>query len=569
MRFARCILPPVVLATLILVACAKPPATDERPRPDEPFLLTDVRLIPMDAERVIGDGAVLVRGGVIAWAGPAREAPDPGDARVVDGGGAFVLPGLIDMHVHLGDPDELDLYLLRGVTTVANLSGRPEHLELRERVRSGAFRGPTIYTAGPTIDGDPPRNPRFVAAGDAERAAEIVAEQHAAGYDFVKIYDLIERDAYGGAVEAARERGLAVVGHIPKAIGLEGILDGHDLIAHAEEYFYTFFADSDDRSRLAEAALLTAEAGVAVCPNTGFIHSIIEQAEDLDAVLARPQVRYLPPASLASWLPEANRYLGRPPEWLARNKRMYPFLLELTKALSDAGVTLVAGTDAAVPGAVPGFSLAREIGDLARAGLTSWQALRTATADPGAWIGEHTGDQAPPGVVAAGRRADLLLLDADPLADLGALDAVRAVIARGRWIERAELAADVEQRAAAYAGERAPYERFKQLVEQRDFEAAEALAAEGDAGMLGESTVNRLGYYYLYRREDPQTAIALFALNTRVYPGSSNVWDSLGEGYMVAGERERAIANYRRSLELDPDNANAVQMLERLANEGS
>jgi hypothetical protein len=168
-------------------------------------------------------------------------------------------------------------------------------------------------------------------------AERTVREQAAAGYDFVKVYDLIEEAPYRAAVTTAQELGLAVVGHIPKAVGLAGVLGGHDLIAHGEEYFYTFFANQADGSRLAEAARLTAEAGLTVCPNTGFIGTILDQVDDIEAVLARPEVRFVPPLTLLSWLPEGNRYLGRDDDWIARNRRMHPFLIELTRRCMRPG----------------------------------------------------------------------------------------------------------------------------------------------------------------------------------------------------------------------------------------
>ena len=529
------------------------------------FLLTDVRLLSMATGELTPGSMILVRDGVIAWVGAdGEEPPDAGDVPRVAGEGDIVMPGLIDMHVHLSDRDELDLYLLNGVTSVANLSGRPMHLEMRQEVREGTRRGPWIYTAGRTIDGDPPRNPRFQPLGDPERAEEVVAEQAEAGYDFIKVYDLIETEPYEALVAAAEARGLAVVGHIPKKIGLEGILGGHDLIAHAEEFYYTFFDYRDDRDRLAEAAEVTAAAGVAVCPNTAFIHAIIQQAEDIDSVLAWPEFRYLPVAAQIAWLPENNRYTNRTPEWLARNKVMYPFLVELTRALHDAGVPVVVGSDASVPGGVPGFALHKEIAEIEKAGLSRLDALRAATLTTARWIEEHLGDREVPGEVEAGRRADFLVLPGDPLQDLTALAAPRAVVASGRWHERSDLAADVERRAEAYAAELVPYHGFKELIEAGDPEAAKVLLAEASSEALGEAALNRLGYSYLYRREDAGKAVQVFKLNVERHPESWNVWDSLGEGQKAAGDVAAAIRSYERSLELNPDNTGGREQLEEL-----
>lgn len=525
------------------------------------FVLTDITAVPMNGDAVVQQAAIVVSDGVITWIGPAAELPTTSLPRI-DGEGAWVMPGLIDMHAHIRTGDELALHLLNGVTTIANLAGRPDHLEMRAAVAAGTLPGPTIYTAGPVLDGDPPRNRSFEAIDDPAEAERVVREQAVAGYDFIKIYDLIGPGAYRRAVDTAHELGLPVVGHIPKQVGLEGILDGHDLIAHAEEYFYTFFANHDDRSRLAEAARLTAGAGITVCPNTGIIRMILEQVDDIGAVLARPEVRYVPPSTRLSWLPEGNRYLGRDDEWIARNRRMYPFLLELTAALHRAGVRLVVGTDSPVPGAVPGFAMFTELADLERAGLSNFDLLRAATAESGEWIAEYLHPEHPPGILAPGRAADLLLLDGDPLEDWRVLQTGRrAVVARGRWIDLGELREDLDARAESYARVLEPYGRFKEAIEAGDFSVAESILEREANEVLGESGLNRLGYYWLYRREDAATAIAVFEMNTRFAPRSANVWDSLGEALAAAGREAEAIAAYRKSLALDPDNTNARAMI--------
>lgn len=420
--------------------------------PDDSLVLTNVNVVLLEGPQgsVLPDHAVIVEDGVVRWVGPEEACEVPEGVRVIDGADGFVVPGLTDAHVHIRHEDELLLNLVNGVTTVLNLSGDASHLELRGRVRSGELRGPTILTAGRTIDGSPPRNPIFQPLGDPEAAEALVVAQKEAGYDFIKVYDLIELDPYFALVEAADRHGMTIVGHIPKAFGLEPTLEGHRLIAHAEEYFYTFFEFEADESKLARAAALTAEAGVAVCPNIGFIHAILDQARDIEEVLARPEVRYVHPDSLRDWKPENNRYVGRSEEWIGQNEIMYPFLVKLTKALHDGGVLLLSGTDASIPGGVPGFALHAELAELTDAGLTPCEALRTVTLNPGLWIEEHLG-RPRSGRVAVGHVADMLLLESNPLEDLGALRELRGVVLRGAWIEHSELRAGLEELARDYA----------------------------------------------------------------------------------------------------------------------
>ena len=553
--------PPLALSLLVALALGGCGAAGPELAGD--LLIRNVHLVSMVDERVAPDAAVLVRDGRIAWVGAATESGRISAAETRDGGGGWLLPGLVDMHVHLRDESFPALFLLHGVTTVVNLDGTSEILALRERVRSGEELGPDIVTSGPTVDGDPGRS-HFVRLGSPDQARDVAADQARAGYDLLKVYDLIQELPYAAAVEAAHAAGLPVFGHIPKALGLEGILGRHDVVAHAEEYFYTFFANRDDRSRLAEAARLTAEAGLAVIPNTAFIRTILDQAEDIDGFLARPEMRYVPAATLADWLPEANRYVGRPQEWIDRNRRMHPFLLELTGALHAAGVTLFAGSDAGANGGIPGVSLLAEIRELRRAGLSNHEALAAATRVPGKWLADRVRGVAPRGTIEVGRRADLLLLGADPLADLAALDARRAVVVAGRWHDEGWLRGVVEAAAPPTDALFAWYRQVKADLAARHLDALAARLAGCPSAEFGEAVVNGLGYGLWMRDGDLATAIALFELNTRAYPASGNVWDSLGEALAERGDRAAAVASYERSLAADPGNDNARQAIARL-----
>jgi hypothetical protein len=364
-------------------------------------------------------------------------------------------------------------------------------------------------------------------------------------------------------VEAAHAAGRPVFGHIPKALGLEGILGGHDVVAHGEEYYYTYFRDTDDRSRLGEAARLTAQAGLAVIPNTGFVRTILDQAEDVEGFLAREEIRYVAPAALAEWLPESNRYLGRPPEWAAALRRMHPFLRELTGELHRAGVVLFAGSDAGAIGGIPGASLHREIRELEASGLSRGDALLAATRVPGDWLAARTG-AAPRGRIEVGQRADLLLLERNPLDDLSALDTLRSVVAAGRLHE----VHDLEERLRS-DGPGAPelldwYRGIRSSLAAGEMARFESGIGSSPSPVFAERVLNALGYRALYGERDVERAVRIFEANSRAFPGSFNVWDSLGEALAERGDRAAAIASYERSLALEPKNDNAARMLERL-----
>ena len=401
----------------------------------------NVNVVPMDAERVLKGQTLIVRGDRITDIGPAEQVKVPAGALRVDGVGKYLIPGLVDMHVHLRNYSEQDtatllrLYVCKGVTTVLNLSGAPRHLELRARVAKGELFGPTIYTSGPFISASPNPPP-----SPAEIEADVVAQKRAS-YDLIKIHGDFTREGYRKLFEVARREKMRVVGHSPRNLGYEVMSEERqDAVAHAEEYIYDRQGNSgkfaEIEAKIPAIAQATAKAGTWLIPNLTAYKNIGEQAIDINAVFNRPEMRYLPPAIAAQWGPGANPYHARfrhlpADSFWAR----YRVLEKLTKGFRDAGVRLLAGTDAMNPSVVPGFSLHDELRDLVAAGLTPYEALRAATAN----AAEFLGATAEFGTVAIGRRADLALVEADPFKGVGNAARLAGVMLRGRWLVGEEL----------------------------------------------------------------------------------------------------------------------------------
>lgn len=411
----------------------------------------NVNVIPMDSERVLSGQTVITNGELITEIGPTDKIKVPAQARRVDGRGKYLLPGLVDMHVHLRNYDEremaalLKLYVANGVTTVLNLSGAPRHLELRERAARGALFAPIIYTSGPFISSspNPPPSPDEIEAA--------IIEQKRAGYDLIKTHGEFTREGYRRLFAIARREGRRVVGHSPRNLGYEVMIEERqDAVAHAEEYIYDQTGSSKNfaalEPKIADLARRTAQAGTWLIPNLTAYKNIGLQVADINAVAARPEMRYLPLAIATSWGPESNPYVARfrnlpIDSFFAR----YRVLEKLTKGFRDAGVRLLAGTDAMNPSVVPGFSLHDELRDLVVAGLTPYEALRAATANAAEFLG------APDkfGTIAVGRRADLILCAGDPLEDVSNAAKRAGVMLRGRWLTEAELRRMLDALAAA------------------------------------------------------------------------------------------------------------------------
>ena len=561
--------------------------------------ITHVTVLPMDADRALSDQTVVIAGGRIAALGPAVSTPVPSGATVVDGRGRFLIPGLFDTHIHLRPQSaatDLLLYVANGVTTVQSMHGSPWHLELRGRVAAGAVPGPRILTTGPTTATAGVRTPE-----DAERLAR---EQKAAGYDAIKQYgvgDVTPRETYHRLRTAARAQGIRLVGHAPRNLPFSAVLEERqESVDHMEEIVYTHAPivaqfgpyldiqfgrvqptnmDSLRRAlppieRLDGAVVALARemkaAGIAVTPTLVAFRTIsISVADEFFARLSRPEMVYVEPLVRARWGAGLNRY--RSGGWATKLELMstildasYALQLRLVRAFHEAGVPLMTGTDAPLDLVPPGFTLHEELRLFVAAGLTPYDALAAATRIPA----QQLGLAGRTGTIAPGKEADLVLLDADPRADIRATERIAGVWVRGVHWPQQRIRATLDSIAMAHRVRDRQWAPVLGAFEAGDARRALAAYAATDdtttaLAELVESMVNGLGYQHL-GRGDVDSAVAVFILNTEHFPGAFNTWDSLGEAWLAKGDSARAIANYEKSLALNPDNANAREYLERL-----
>ncbi len=408
---------------------------------------TNVTLIAMTGGPVQPDMTVLVVGDRISAVGRGLRAP--GGAQVVNGRGMWLMPGLVDAHMHLTNIRSIDEPLLavalaNGVTTEIEMggSGQPhpaERLRLRDDVAAGRLIGPTLFVAAPKIN-----DAELTRAG----GAALVDRYRAEGYDLIKVYNRMSLEGYRGTLARAKQLGMPVVGHVVRAAGLEASLGaGQHGIVHLEEYHTYFgFRVSEtatdptpllDRSAIPYLVDITRRSGVWITPTLVTFGGILEQSEDLDAVLARPGAAYIPaPLFAGDWPREVNPYAKNfgTPEHRRNLRAAIAFQAELTRAFAEAGIPLLAGTDAPIPGVAPGFGLHDELERFVAAGLSPAQALTAATCKAALYLGRSDF-----GAVAPGKRADLLLLHADPMAKIGNTRSIAGVMARGKWLDREAL----------------------------------------------------------------------------------------------------------------------------------
>ncbi len=454
-----------ILALLVLVG----PAWSQ---PNTVTAFVNVALVPMDRERVVPDQTVIVRDGRIDAIGPANELDTPRGAAVVDGRGRYLMPGLADLHAHLPaaptSQDVIDsvlfLFVANGVTTVRGMMGHASHTDLRDRVARDEVLGPTLHVAGPPLEGG--------SVPDAETARAVVREQATAEFDFIKVID-VSAEVYRAIIETANEVGIPVVGHVPRAVGIrEALGAGQRSVEHLDGYIEALEADDSpirdadfltrskelpfhlDPAKLPDLVRATREQGAWNVPTLALYHTFLARDRGEALKDQRPEVRYLPIAWVDEWIARKNDFLdtpGRNVMGFAINgpgvSRLLELRKEVVKTLHDGDAKLILGTDALQLFMVPGFSVHREMGFLVESGLSPYQVLELATRN----VAEHLGQLSEVGTIAVGKRADLILLEANPLDDVQNVLRRVGVMIRGRWVSEGEIQNRLEQIAEARA----------------------------------------------------------------------------------------------------------------------
>lgn len=406
----------------------------------------DVIVIPMDSERALPGQTVVVKDDRIVEMAPSAQVKVPADAQRIDGSGKFLIPGLAEMHGHnpaAGSPPEVFenvffLFVANGVTTVRSMLGYPGQLEWREKARRGEIIAPTLYLAGPSFTGNGP-----TATTTPEQAIERVKAQEAEGWDLLKVHPGLKLDVYEAMAKTAKEVGIEFSGHIPADVGLVRAIDlGQRTVDHLDGYIeYLNAQDAPvDHAKLDEIVKKTRETGTWVIPTMVLWETIIGAAK-ADEMEAYPELKYMPAQMVQNWRTSYRRKLIAPDFNAARAKRTAENRKVLLKALSDGGAKIIFGTDAPQQYSVPGFSIHRELRAMKDAGMSNFAILQSATKN----VGDYYQALDKFGQVAAGHRADLILLAGNPLDDLGNVAKRAGVMVRGRWIPEAEIQSRLEK----------------------------------------------------------------------------------------------------------------------------
>lgn len=411
-----------------------------------PVVFTNVNVVPMDSDRVLRGQTVVVTKDRITAVGPAASTKAPQGATVIDGKGKYLMPGLAEMHGHIPPPtqskqyidDVLYLYVAAGVTTVRGMQGAPGQLDLREAARRGDIVSPTLYLAGPAFSGNSVKTP--------EDAAAMVRRQKDEGWDLLKVLPGLSRETYDAMAKTAKEVGIPFSGHVPDAVGVPHALAmGQRTIDHVDgyiEYLQGTTKPVDDKA-IQDLAAQTKKAGTAIVP-TLVVWETLRGPVTLESRTSLPELKYLPAKLVQDWTKAVQGRLSSPKYNAGHAKHYIDNRMRMMTALHKAGVTILLGSDAPQQFNVPGFSIRHEMKRMTDAGMSVYDVLRSGTAA----VGEHYKSEDRFGTVAAGQRADLILLDADPLQSLDNVARQAGVMVRGRWIPQA----DIEARLTEIAG---------------------------------------------------------------------------------------------------------------------
>ena len=442
------------VAALFLSACnnAEEPQSNETRSAD--YVIKNVTLVDWlkGEPNVIDQQTLVVSDGYISGVFSDAEAPAFDDnTQIIDAQGQYVLPGMAEMHGHVppatdfGDfpkryaDDMLFLYIANGVTTVRGMLGYPHQLQLKSDIESGKRLGPTLYLAGPSFSGN--------TIESVEQVTERVIAQRDEGWDLLKVHPGLTLEEYEAMASTARQADMDFAGHVPAEVGLKRAMEaGQRTIDHLDGYLA--YVDAMNREitqdELDLLVAMTLEHDVAVVPTQALWKTLIGAA-DPDKLKDYPEIQLVPTAVREGWLNYYNNpssYFNQEQAQVQQENRQ-----KLLHALHEGGAEIIFGTDAPQLFSVPGYSVHHEIRLMSEAGIPMADILRSATVA----AGDYFSEQDTFGRVAAGHRADFILLKDNPLENPDTLRENLGVMVRGQWLSREAIDKKVEEIRAAYA----------------------------------------------------------------------------------------------------------------------
>ncbi|MFL6245267.1 MAG: amidohydrolase family protein [Thermoanaerobaculia bacterium] len=407
----------------------------------------NVNVISMTSPKVAEKQTVIVTDGKIgSILGEGAMVKLPEGATVIDGTGKYLMPGLAEMHGHLPPPnapagllsDVLELYLANGITTLRVMLGHPGQLNIRDWMKEGKVVAPNLYLAGPSFNGQSINSP--------QEAIDKVIEEKKEGWDLLKVHPGLTLEEYDAMAKTAKKEGMRFVGHVPESVGLMHAIEmGQETLDHMDGYIEYLNGDKGpvDEKKLAAVVKKSKAAGVWIVP-TSALWAVLYNGTPLETLKSYDELKYVPQNAVDTW---AKMYEERTKQVPAEvSKNIMANRTRILRALHEGGVKILMGTDAPQQFTVPGFSLHRELLFMREAGMSNYEILKSGTVNAGQYFAKQDSF----GTIEPGKRADLLLLNANPLEDITNVDKIEGVMVLGRWHSRADLDARLADIAKKY-----------------------------------------------------------------------------------------------------------------------
>ncbi|MBA2328997.1 MAG: amidohydrolase family protein [Flavisolibacter sp.] len=411
------------------------------------IVIHSVNIIPMNEEKVVANQTVLIRNGRIESI-VSSSINHSKDATVIDGSGKYLMPGLAEMHAHVPPNDNMDamkevllLFAANGVTTIRGMLGHPKHLELRSLINSGEVLGPRFITSGPSFSGNSVKS--------AEQGAEMVRQQKAAGYDFLKIHPGISKENFAVIAQTAKEVNIPIAGHVPYDVGVwraidagfatiehldgfvESLVPGIENITEQENGFFgSGVGTRADTTKIPQLMNALRLKNIWVVPTQALAERWMSPIE-ASVFQNAPEMIYMSPNTRTQWLNSKNNFMNSAGYNTDNMNHFLQLRRKLIYELQRKGVGLLLGADAPQVYNVPGFSAHHELRYLVDAGLTPFEALQTGTTNVGRFL-----NRTDLGVVVQGAVADLVLLNHNPLENINNTTSIEGVILNGKWLSK-------------------------------------------------------------------------------------------------------------------------------------
>lgn len=406
--------------------------------PPNNVVLDNVNVVPITQNGVIRHQKVVVESGRIVAIEPAG-SPYRQGIEVLDMESRYLVPGLVDMHVHIDDREQLRLSLAHGVTAVRNMDGMPFHLRWRDELAKGEWMGSRLYTASPALHGQQYSSFYNIIVRGAVHATELNERLAAEGWDFIKIYSGLGLNEFHALLDTREDGRLAVAGHVPYEVVKDNYLQAGKMltIEHVEEIFQGPLEHKFDLGRLSDVIADLASVHAVVCPTLSTFENLTRLSTEKTAYLATLPTEHMTAfGQFFRQKTDIERWLNVSDERGEYNSRELSFLKLIVKGLDDGQVRMVLGTDSGTNFVQAGPSLWQEMELMLESGLKPSSVLRAATLNSAAALGVKDDY----GSIEVGKVADFVVTKLNPLESMSTLASIEGVVVDGNYLDKRALA---------------------------------------------------------------------------------------------------------------------------------